>query len=202
MENSSYIYLLFTRSSTLMSKTIFFCTRDEYTHVSISTDNTLKDFYSFGRRMPYMMLPAGFTRESVYGGLYRSDDTIPCKLVRIPVQQKEFDRLEAILAFFYRYRFQYKYSILGTIFCKLGIRYQRIHHRFCSQFVSELLQECGIMTKDREPSLIRPSDLACEPYVHTLFEGDVGGLRQWIDAKSDHPYIVSMENYRINAEAG
>lgn len=45
------------------------------------------------------------------------------------------------------------------------------------------------MQRDREPSLIKPSDLAQEPYVHTLFEGDIEGLRQWMEAMSAHPYI-------------
>ena len=142
------------------------------------------------------MLPAGFTKESVYAGLYRSDSEMPCKLVRIKTEQGEVERIKTILGFFYRYRFQYKYSILGTVFCKLGIRYERMQHRFCSQFVSELLQECSIMQRDREPSLIKPSDLAQEPYVHTLFEGDIEGLRQWMEAMSAHPYIVSIEDYR------
>lgn len=52
------------------------------------------------------------------------------------------------------------------------------------------------MQRDREPSLIKPSDLAQEPYVHTLFEGDIEGLRQWMEAMSAHPYIVSIEDYR------
>lgn len=52
------------------------------------------------------------------------------------------------------------------------------------------------MQRDREPSLIKPSDLAQEPYVHTLFEGDIKGLRQWMEAMSAHPYIVSIEDYR------
>ena len=94
-----------------MSRAIFWFTHDEYTHVSISADDALEDFYSFGRRVPYMMLPAGFTKESVYAGLYRSDSEMPCKLVRIKTEQGEVERIKTILGFFYRYRFQYKYSI-------------------------------------------------------------------------------------------
>lgn len=200
--NSSYIYLLFTRSNTLMSRAIFLFTGDEYTHVSICADDALKDFYSFGRRMPNRMLPAGFTKESVDAGLYRRNSEMPCRLVRIKAEQRDVERIRTILGFFYRYRFQYKYSILGIVCCKLGIRYQRIQHRFCSQFVSELLQECSIMQRDREPSLIKPSDLAQEPYVHTLFEGNIEGLRQWIEAASRHPHIVSIRDYRNGRFSG
>ena len=72
---------------------IFWFTHDEYTHVSVSADDALEDFYSFGRRVPYMMLPAGFTKESVYAGLYRSDSEMPCKLVRIKTEQGEVERI-------------------------------------------------------------------------------------------------------------
>ena len=181
MGNGSYIYLLFTRSDTLMSKAVSGLTGDRYTHVAISADEKLKDFYSFGRRMPDRMLPAGFTRESVDAGLYRINGAMPCRLVRIETDPAEVERIQTILEFFYCFRFQYKYSILGTIFCRLGIRHQRGQHRFCSQFVSELLQECSIMKEDREPSLIRPDQLAGEPYAHTVYEGDIEGLRRWME---------------------
>ena len=125
---NNYIYLLFTRSNTLMSRAIFLFTNDTYTHVSISTDDTLEEFYSFGRRMPHMMLPAGFTKESVYGGLYSRDGQIPCKLVRIQADKSDINKVEPILAFCYEHRFQFKYSIIGTIMCKLGIRYERMQH--------------------------------------------------------------------------
>ena len=198
---NNYIYLLFTRSNTLMSRAIFLFTNDTYTHVSISTDDTLEEFYSFGRRMPHMMLPAGFTKESVYGGLYSRDGQIPCKLVRIQADKSDINKVESILAFCYEHRFQYKYSIIGTIMCKLGIRYERMQHRFCSQFASELLQECQIMERSRDPSLIRPSQLAEEPYVHTMFEGDMQGLRDWMEQSMDiHPYVIQFEGYHLAHE--
>ena len=76
-----------------------------------------------------------------------------------------------------------------------------MQHRFCSQFVSELLQECQIMEKNRDPSLIRPSQLADEPYVHTMFEGDMQGLRDWMEQTAEiHPYIVQFEGYRLARE--
>ena len=198
--NGNYIYLLFTRSDTLMSRAVYWFTRDKYTHVSISADESLSDFYSFGRRVPCRILPAGFTKESLNAGLYRMNGAMPCRLVRIETKQSEVERIRTILDFFYRYRFQYKYSILGTIFCRLGIRYQRIQHRFCSQFVSELLQECSIMREDREPSLIRPSQLAREPYADTLFEGDIEGLRRWIEKAPRSTNLIMLKDYRKKPE--
>ncbi len=167
-----------------MSKAVSALTNDEYTHVAICVDDTFTDFYSFGRRTPYFMLPAGFTKESVYGGLYRQDESIPCKLVKIQTDERKVDRARAILDFFYENRFRYKYSILGTVLCRVGITYHRNYHRFCSQFVGELLQECDILIKNREPALMRPSQLDRELSAHRLFEGDIGGLKAWIENRA------------------
>ncbi len=84
-----------------MSRAIFLFTNDDYTHVSISTDDTLEDFYSFGRRMPHMMLPAGFTKESVCGSLYSEDGQMPCKLVMIQAAKSDVSKVESILSFCY-----------------------------------------------------------------------------------------------------
>ena len=188
----SFIYLLFTKSNTLMSKAVSALTSDEYTHVSVCVDENLSDFYSFGRRRPCFMLPAGFTKESVYGGLYLRDESIPCKLVRIQTGEKKVDRAKAILDFFYAHRFQYKYSIIGTILCRVGITCHRDHHRFCSQFVSELLQECDIMTDGREPALTRPSQLDRELRAYRLFEGDIGGLKVWLKNRESAAASTSL----------
>ena len=95
------------------------------------------------------------------------------------------DRAKAILDFFYAHRFQYKYSIIGTILCRVGITYHRDHHRFCSQFVSELLQECSILNDGREPALTRPSQLDRELRAYRLFEGDIGGLKVWLENRKN-----------------
>lgn len=167
------IYLLFTRSHTLMSRIVFFFTNDDYTHVAISTDDRLRDFYSFGRRVPQTLLPAGFTKEAADSSLYREGENIPCRLLMIPAEEYDVKKLEKMLSFYYEYRFYYKYSILGVIFCKIGIPYTRAQHRFCSQFVSELLQELGILCRDRAPSLTRPSHLLEELSAYTVFEGSM-----------------------------
>ena len=174
----SFIYLLFTKSNTLMSKAVSALTSDEYTHVSVCVDENLSDFYSFGRRRPCFMLPAGFTKESVYGGLYLRDESIPCKLVRIQTDEKKVDRAKAILDFFYAHRFQYKYSIIGTILCRVGITYHRDHHRFCSQFVSEVLRQSQALELPKDSVLMRPSDFLQLSGLRCLYCGLLKDLPQ------------------------
>ena len=50
------IYILLTKSDTVVSKAIHLVTADQYTHVSISFDKTLQPLYSFSRKYIYLPL--------------------------------------------------------------------------------------------------------------------------------------------------
>src|SRR5699024_12661994 len=61
--NQSYIYLLFTNTGSLLTKTIGLYTRAEYNHVSIAIDSEMIEVYSFGRRQINNPFCGGFVRE-------------------------------------------------------------------------------------------------------------------------------------------
>ena len=44
------IYILLTRSTTILSRLVYLITRDKYTHVSISFEKDLQPLYSSGRK--------------------------------------------------------------------------------------------------------------------------------------------------------
>lgn len=176
----AYVYLLFTRSNSIMSKTIYHLTSDEYTHVSISVDPKLNDFYSFARRYSYTPLPAGFTKESVFKGFYSRFDCVPCRLCAVEVDKDTYHKIRLFLQEFYENKERYKYDVLGTILCKLGKVYPRDNYRFCSQFVSEVLVYGEVIEIERELGLIRPMELAAFVEEHTVFEGNIQQLRKWI----------------------
>lgn len=174
------VYLLFTRSNSVMSKMIHQLTQDEYTHVSISIDQDLQAFYSFARRYSYAPLPAGFTKESVFEGFYSRFDHLPCKLCAIDVDHQTYLDIAQILEHYYENKEKYKYDILGTIFCKMGKVYPRENHRFCSHFVSEILLEHDLLAYSLNPGLVRPVQLVTLLEEQTVFEGELWQLRNWI----------------------
>ena len=57
------IYILLTRSGTLLSNVVHLLTRDTYTHASISFDHELQPLYSSARKNGVTMFPAGPCRE-------------------------------------------------------------------------------------------------------------------------------------------
>ena len=58
----SKIYIVLTYSGTVLSKLIKIYTQKEYSHVSISLDENLKQMYSFGRLNPYVPFVGGFVQ--------------------------------------------------------------------------------------------------------------------------------------------
>ena len=72
------IYLLLTRSNTLVARAIRALTGDYFTHVSVGVDPALKEFYSFARLHPRTPLPAGFVRESIGGGYFARHGSMIC----------------------------------------------------------------------------------------------------------------------------
>ena len=57
------IYILLTRSGTLLSNLVYAVTGANYTHASLAFDEDLSCLYSSTRKNGYTMFPAGPSRE-------------------------------------------------------------------------------------------------------------------------------------------
>ena len=57
------IYILLTRSGTLLSNLVYSVTGASYTHASLAFDEDLSCLYSSTRKNGYTMFPAGPSRE-------------------------------------------------------------------------------------------------------------------------------------------
>ena len=74
------IYILLTRSGTLLSKLVYAATGASYTHASMSFDAELSCLYSSTRKNGYTMFPAGPSKEYLNRGVFRLRDNAPCAL--------------------------------------------------------------------------------------------------------------------------
>lgn len=96
------IYIMLTKSETVLSKLVHFVTKDTYTHASISFDHDLGTLYSSSRKNGRTLFPAGPCRESLRSGYYRHHDHIPCVVYELHVSDKAYERakreVEAIMA--------------------------------------------------------------------------------------------------------
>ena len=71
------IYIMLTRSETILSRLVYLVTRDAYTHASISFDENLTTFYSSSRKDGHTIFPAGPCREALNSGYYENHHHIP-----------------------------------------------------------------------------------------------------------------------------
>lgn len=161
------IYILLTRSGTWFSRLIHFATQDRYTHASIGLDGPDGPFYSFARKYRHLALPAGLVEEQVT--IYRR--AVPCCLYELTVREETYLRLRQRLRSMYVQREEYHYSVLGVFACYFNLSLRRQHHYFCSQFVADLLENCGAIELPKPPTLLRPSDFCSVKGLRPIHQG-------------------------------
>ena len=151
---SGAIYILLTRSDTLLSGAISFFTGDSYTHVSLAFDPQLQSLCSFARRNAAFPLPAGLVRESLNGGYFCRHSEMPCALYVLPVSHAAYRKARRKVEKMLENRLDYRYSIKGLALCKLGIEEEREGHYFCSQWG---LRPAQAALPDAAPGLCLPA---------------------------------------------
>lgn len=169
------VYLLLTRSKSVLSRTILCLTRDAYTHVSIGIHSDLSAFYSFARLRPSTPVPAGFVRETLDGGYFGRHNAMPCALYALDVSDRAYQDIASRLEWMCGRADQYRYSVMGLILCGMDLAHERSRHFFSSQFVGDLLERSGAICLPKPPSLMRPIDYAGLPGLRRIYEGQLCG---------------------------
>ncbi|MDO5377538.1 MAG: hypothetical protein Q4G52_04305 [Clostridia bacterium] len=175
------IYVLLSRSKTLLSRAVSLATGDAYTHCSIAFDARLTTLCSMARFDARFPLPAGLVGESPEAGYFGAHPDVCCALYALEVSDTAYGRARAcVRAMLLRQRETrnraYRYSVLGLLACRLGIAWTRPGRLFCSQLVGKVLEESGALALPKEPSLLRPQDFAAMPRLRLCFCGRMGEL--------------------------
>lgn len=174
------IYILLTRSSTIMSRLVHLMTGAHYTHVSISLSLNDELFYSFGRKYATRPLPAGFVKESLADGFYGAHPETECALLALPVEDDVYTMIARRLANMESIAGIYRYNLLGTLFCYFGIARQRKRYYFCSQFVGDLLDRSGAAVLPKPSSLMHPIDYTDLTDMEIVYTGNIAQLLQTV----------------------
>ncbi len=164
------IYLLLSRTRSVLSRTIYIMTGEPYTHVAIAFDRSLQELYSSSRWNGKDLFPSGPCQEYLQRGFYALSNT-PCLLCELSVDDHIHEQARAEVQRIVTQKEQYHYSVLGLPFCFLGIPMQREGYFFCSQFVGEILERSGALTLPRDSSLLKPSDYCRLPQLKPCFQG-------------------------------
>lgn len=165
------IYILLTKSETILSKIVHFVTADTYTHASIAFDENLQTLYSSSRKNGRTLFPAGPCTESLDSGYYKRHSQIPCAVYELQVSDEAYENAKQEVAQIIENAEYYHFNIIGLLLCQLSIPYHRKQYFFCSQFVSEILDRSNAITLPKDTSLMKPSDYMCLPELLCRFSG-------------------------------
>ena len=180
-KNMKTIYILLTRSGTILSRIVHLVTADTYTHVSIAFSEDLQPLYSSSRKNGETLFPAGPCLEQFHKGYYKKHPFIPCALFELQVSDEAYEKAKEEAQRFILNADSYDFNILGLLFSHFRIPLRRRSHFFCSQLVGEILQRSGAVQLPSEPALMRPVDYMSIPGAVCLFKGRLFELvHQWV----------------------
>ena len=172
------LYIFLTRSGTLVSNLVYALTGAEYTHISLAFDEDLTTLYSSTRKNGYTMFPAGPSREYLNRGVFRLRENIPCALYALEVTDEAYARAKRRADHMMNHGELYRFNSVGLLLCALHIRWNRRRHYFCSQFVSEVLEQSGALALPKDSTLMHPNDYALLPQLKCLYKGRLADLPQ------------------------
>lgn len=170
------IYILLTRSSTILSKIVHLVTDDTYTHAAIAFDEDLKILYSSSRKNGRTLFPAGPCTESLDSKYYKQHKNIPCAVYTLSVSDESYNKAKQEVEHMISKADQYHFNIIGLLLCQLNIPYHRKNYFFCSQFVSEVLQRSHSLSLPKDTSLMKPVDYMRMPGLLCRFRGHISEL--------------------------
>ncbi len=166
-----YIYLVFSKTGTLLSRALNIFSETKYVHASISFDNSFTRMYSFGRTNPNNPFSGGFVEENIYDGVYKKFPESECLIYKISVTEEQYYNLQAAVEDFLKDKEKYRYNFLGLFAILLNKPIKRKNHYFCSQFVSEVLIKGSVYQAKKAPELTKTYDLFSIENKDLIYEG-------------------------------
>ena len=167
-QSKRYIYILLTRYPDIFSKTLRFFSCGRYNHASIGVSGSDGVFYSY--------VTTGFRKEQPKAHPTFKKHEVPCRLYRLPVSDEVYTMARALLEGHAGRADRFKYNTLGLVFCVLRMVYKRDNSFFCSQFVSEVLQELGAVPLVKHSALYLPDDFTKIKALDLSFAGNLSEL--------------------------
>ncbi len=184
------IYILLTRSGTLLSNLVYAFTGAEYTHASLAFDEDLSCLYSSTRKNGYTMFPAGPSKEYLNRGVFRLRENVPCALYALEVTDEAYVRARRRAEHMMAHGNLYRFNVIGLALCGFHIRWQRRRHYFCSQLVGEVLEKSGSMELPKHTTLMRPNDFSRMEQLQCVFRGKLADLPQRREMEFDQNETV------------
>lgn len=193
-----YIYLIFSKTGTWLSKTLGVFSATKYVHTSISFDNSFTKMYSFGRTNPDNPFSGGLVEENLQDGVYKKFFKSECVIYRVRITNQQYNFLTSEIRNFLKDKDKYRYNFLGLFFILIDKPIKRKDHYFCSQFVSELLIKSDIYITNKPPELIKTHELFSVNNMELIYEGPVSKFTSSLECNSTNLDHFSNSYYTLS----
>ena len=171
MSQIKKIYIIATNNHTMPSRIFGLATKEKYVHISIALDKKWKKVYSFGRKNPKWMLPAGFVNED-YEEITKRFVNSACRVYELEITQQQYYHLKTELKDNYiKNAIKYRYNITGLPMLNFNLPFHRKYHYVCSTFCGKLLMDAGIIDFKKDYSVLKPKDFFGLKNSKLIFEG-------------------------------
>lgn len=188
------IYLLFTDTGTVFTKTIKLYTRKPYNHASISFDEELTQLYSFGRKNPRNPLIGGFVKENINEGLFKN---ATCAVYCLPVETADYYRMQHYISRIEAQKEYYRYNLIGLFAIILNMQLKRENAFFCSEFVASVLKQSDAIDFNTPLSLVAPHDLQTLENLELVYQGKLKDYQKKT-MNEHHPGMIEAQTGMIS----
>lgn len=185
--SNRYVYLVFAKTGTWLSRLIYTFSKIKYAHSSISFDNSFTKMYSFGRINPNNPFSGGFVQENLFEGVYKKFPKCECLIYKVSITEEQYYALKNQINSFMNEKDRYRYNFIGLFGILINLPIKREHHYFCSQFVSKILMESNVYDFKKIPELIKTNDLFKIKNKEIIWEGFANEY-YIVPGNSKHPY--------------
>lgn len=178
------IYIMLTSTDSVFCHLIKHYTHEPYAHVSLLFSQDFNYGYSFSRKKISNPFIGGFMREDYVKWIAAFPGT-QCQIYQLNISNPQYEKLTSLLSQFCMEQEKYKYNILGVVGRLFNLKIEPNYSYFCSQFVSYILSEAGILKFEQEPILTSAKDFRIHPDLQLIYEGY---LNQLLDNPKDLVY--------------
>lgn len=169
------LYIILTCTSTMFARGIRYYTKKNYSHASISLDDSFKTFYSFARKYRRNPFIGHFATESIDSGLFSLCSEIPSIILKVPVTLSQYEKAKKEIDKMIENRHLYGYNYIGILYGLKNKPYKSEYRFFCSEFVYHILKTANVLEDEFDHKAVEPEDFLSLGY-EIIYEGNLKNI--------------------------
>jgi len=169
-EEGRFLYVIFSSTPFKMGRLIRFFTRNDYNHVSLSIDPTLREIYSFARYYRNTPFYGGFVHER--GSRFCcGDKTSQLQICAVPITEEQYLQAKEHLEQMRDHAEEYVYNFLSAALYPLHLRVRLPNAYTCVEFVVDFLCKIGVSPVSEKLRYCSIKELESLLVDHAVYRG-------------------------------